>query len=173
MQHDETPLILGRINGVFGIKGWLKILSFTRPRENIFDYEPLYVHAASGWQQIDVEATQKRGGKLLMKLVNIETPEEARKFNGCELGIRHDQLPALPQGQYYWHQLIGLRVINQDEQPLGIVVDIKETGANDVLVIKSSSDGRHRYLVPLIMDIYIKNVDLASGQMQVDWQLDE
>ena len=170
MQNNETLLILGRINGVFGIKGWLKVLSFTRPKENIFNYEALLLGNDGQWQQVEIEASQKRGDRLMLKLAGIDTPEAARLYLGCDLGIEQAQLPDLPEGQYYWHQLIGLTVENLVGQRLGQVTDIRETGANDVLVVGTQNNDKRKILIPLVMDIYVKQVDLDAGLIQVDWE---
>ena len=172
MQDNEALLILGRINGVFGIKGWVKVMSFTRPIENIFDYASLLICQDGQWQKASIEASQKRGDRLLLKLDGVDTPEAARQYNGCELAVPRDELPELPDGQFYWHQLVGLKVNNLDGAAVGEVVDIRETGANDVLVVKSLADEKKKELIPLIMGIYIMKVDLEAGVMQVDWELD-
>ncbi len=172
MQKNETLLILGRINGVFGIKGWVKVMSFTRPRENIFDYSSLLLCQHGEWQQARIEASQRRGDHLLLKLDGVDTPEAARQYNGCELALPRDELPALPDGQFYWHQLVGLKVNNLAGTSVGEVVDIRETGANDVLVVRSLADEKKKELIPLIMGIYIMKIDLEAGVMQVDWELE-
>lgn len=173
MQNNEALLILGRISGVFGIKGWLKVMSFTRPKENIFNYEALLLGINGQWQHVDIEATQKRGDRLLLKLSGIDTPEAARDFLGCDLGVDQQQLPDLPEGEYYWHQLIGLKVENLEGQLLGQVSDIRETGANDVLVVSAADSDKRKILIPLIMNIYVKQVDLDAGLLQVDWEQEE
>lgn len=173
MQNNEALLILGRINGVFGIKGWLKVLSFTRPRENIFNYQALLLSQDGHWQPVDIESSQKRGDRLLLKLAGVDTPEAARQYLGCDLGIEQGQLPVLPDGQFYWHQLIGLNVENLAGKQLGRVTDIRETGANDVLVVGAADNDQRKILIPLVMDIYVKQVDLDAGLMQVDWELEE
>jgi len=174
MQEDETPIIIGRIGGVYGVRGWLKIESYTRPKVNIFTYSPWLIHVDSVWKDVDVEEFQQRGsGRLLVKMLGIDTPEEAREFVRCELAVPQGVFPALSKGEYYWHELIGLEVFNQDEVNLGTIKEIVETGANDVLVIKKVGDNKDKTLIPLIMDVFIKRVDLIAKKMQVDWLIED
>jgi 16S rRNA processing protein RimM len=172
MQENESPIVVGQLGGVHGVRGWLKLNSYTRPKENIFNYSPLLMHTDDVWQTIDIEEYQQRGERLLVKLSGIDNPEDARKYTKCELAVSREHLPALKEGEYYWCDLIGLEVLNQDNKSLGKVDEIVETGANDVLVIVPSEKDKARVLVPLIMDVYVKKVDLIANTLHVDWQLD-
>jgi 16S rRNA processing protein RimM len=174
MQENEHPLIVGRISGVYGVRGWLKITSYTRPKENIFTYSPWLIHVNNVWQEIDVEEFQQRGGgRLLVKIPGIDNPEEARRYIHCDLAVTREQLPPLVEGNYYWRDLIGLEVLNQDEIRLGKISEIAETGANDVLVINGTDENKARTLIPLVMGVFVKQVDLIAKQMHVDWQIEE
>ena len=170
MQQQGSPLIVGKISGVFGIKGWLKLTSYTRPRENILHYLPLLFLQDDEWQKLQIERTEKRGDRLLVKIADIDTPEQARHYVNSELAIETYQLPRLEQGKYYWHQLIGLDVYNLEGLTLGKVEEILETGANDVLSIRLPETSAPRILIPLVTDVYIKEVDLAHARIVVDWQ---
>ena len=170
---NEQPLILGRISGVYGVRGWLKINSYTRPKGNILSYSPLLMRVGKDWQEVEIEDSQQRGDRLLVKIRDIDSPEEGRRYIHCDLAVLGSQLPPLEEGQYYWHDLIGLQVVNQDEVKLGRVKNIVETGANDVLVIGGKDAVKSRILIPLIMDVYVKKVDLIAKTIHVDWQLEE
>lgn len=169
----EQPLILGRISGVYGVRGWLKINSYTRPKGNIFSYSPLLMKVSKDWQTVELEDSQQRGDRLLVKIKGIDSPEEGRQYIHSDLAVTREHLPPLEEGQYYWHDLIGLQVFNQDEVKLGRVKNIVETGANDVLVIGGKDAAKNRILIPLIMELYVKKVDLIAGTIHVDWQLEE
>ena len=174
MQENELPIIVGRISGVYGVRGWLKVNSYTRPKENIFTYSPLLMQVNNAWQKIDLEETrQGGGGRLLVKMSGVDNPDEASGFIHCDLAVSREQLPPLAEGEYYWHDLIGLDVFNQDEISLGKVKKVTETGANDVLVINGAGDSKASILIPLIMEMYVKQVDLIAKTMHVDWQIDE
>ena len=173
MQLQGLPLIVGKISGVYGIKGWLKLNSYTRPRENILNYLPLFTQVDDHWQQLNIEQTQMRGDRLLIKIVEVDSPEQARNFVNTELAMDTSRLPELQDGEYYWHQLIGLDVYTNDDLLLGKVEEILETGANDVLAIRPQQPNAPRVLIPLVMGIYVKNVDLVSARIFVDWQTEE
>ncbi len=87
---------------------------------------------------------------------------------GVDIAVYRDELPPLADGEYYWCDLINLEVFEQSGKKLGIVVEIQETGANDVLVVQ----GEQRILIPLLIDKVIKHVDTANGRMQIDWDPD-
>ena len=173
MQEENCPIIVGRISGVFGVRGWLKIRSFTRPKQNIFTYSPWLVHIDNAWQKMILEESQQRGERLLVKMTGIESPEKAREYMHCDLAVTRGQLPPLKQGEYYWHDLIGLEVFNQAGVGLGKIGEIVETGANDVLVVNKTGEVESKTLIPLVMDVYVKQVDLIARSMQVEWQVDE
>ena len=174
MQENEDPILVGRVGGVYGVRGWLKIDSYTRPKENIFTYSPWLVREDSDWQKVEIEEFQQRGsGRLLVKMVGIDTPEQAREYTGRDIAVVQEQFPALTAGEFYWHDLIGLEVINQDQVNLGKISEIFETGANDVLVVKKTGDKITKTLIPLVMDVFVKKVDLIAKTMHVEWQSED
>ncbi len=173
MQDNKPQIIVGRLGGAHGVLGWMKIMSYTRPKENIFTYSPWLIHVNNTWQEIEIEDSQQRGERLLVKMSGIENPEEARNYLNCDIAITREQLPELENGKYYWHDLVGLEVFNQDQVSLGMISNITETGANDVLVINKVGENKNNILIPLVMDVYVKQVDLVAKTMQVDWQIDE
>ena len=104
----------------------------------------------------------------------FDSPESARQLAGVELTVASTSLPGLDQGDYYWHQLEGLAVINLDGLRFGVVRQLLETGANDVLVVRpdaTSIDERER-LIPYVTGSVIRQVDLDAGTVTVDWQAD-
>lgn len=174
MQKTDSPIIVGRINGVYGVRGWLKIESYTRPKENIFSYSPWLVRSDGCWKEMALDEFQHQGsGRLLVKIEGIDSPEEAREYHHCNVAVTPEQLPCLEEGEYYWRDLIGLEVFNQDDVSLGTVQSIVETGANDVLQINGTGDNKTKTLIPLIMDVFVKQVDITTQKIHVEWQLDE
>ncbi len=159
-------VILGRINGLYGVKGWLKIFSYSRPRENIFSYSPWLIEQSSGICLPHLVSDWKAQGKGLIALLEkVNDRDAAQSFVGLDISVFRDQLPELADEEYYWCDLMGLEVINQAEDILGTVVEIKETGANDVLVVM----GEKQYLIPLLKGSVVKHVDQQKRQMLVDW----
>ncbi len=164
-------ITLGRIGAPHGVKGWVRLHSLTQPRENIFQYRRFVMPSG---QVLEVDQTQAHGKSLIAHVVGYDSPEAARELTGLELSVDQDMLPALEDGEYYWHQLVGLRVITGQKVVLGEVSELIETGANDVLVIRpteDSIDDRER-LLPYLPERVVTHVDLQAGAMQVDWDPD-
>ncbi len=162
----QNRVVLGRITGLYGVHGWLKIFSYSRPRENIFSYNPWLIG-----QSQDVSLTQQviewkvQGKGLIAQLEGINDRNMAQTYVGLDIAVPRDALPALAKDEYYWCDLIGLKVVNQNQDVLGTVIEIMETGANDVVVVV----GEEKYLIPLLKGSVIKKVDHEQGQMLVDW----
>ncbi len=171
---DNEWVVLGEIGRVHGLQGWLKLISFTAPIENILDYSQF--HAVVGGKSIKLELDQQRrlNKALLVHFKGYDDPETARLLTGTELAIAVEELPQLESGEFYWHQLEGLRVVNQHDQCFGHVSHLLETGANDVLVIKAgaeSIDDRER-LIPYLLNSVVSEVDLENGIIRVEWEAD-
>lgn len=177
MAKPSDLITIGKVIGVFGIKGWLKIKSFTEPAENIVNYSPLWLKTRHGLKEIDIQEYQFRSQGLILHIRGIDDRNAAEELGRVELAVREHQLAELEEGNFYWHQLLGLKVISRfasDEYTFGTVTDLLETGANDVLVVQptgESMDDRER-LVPFVMDTYIKTVDLETKTMWVEWDPD-
>jgi 16S rRNA processing protein RimM len=163
---EDKRIILGRISGLHGVNGWLKIFSYSRPRENIFSYTSWLIKQVNGsWTMQKVSEWKPQSKGLIAHFDGVDDRDAAQAFVGLEISVSREQLPELAEDEYYWCDLIGLEVVNQAEDILGTVVEIQETGANDVLVVK----GDERYLIPLLKGSVIKQVDEEQGQMRVDW----
>jgi 16S rRNA processing protein RimM len=158
-------VILGKVTGIYGVSGWIKVLSYTRPRQNIFSYTPWQVGQKDNWETWELEQSQVHGKGLIAKLKGLDDRELAGTRIGQDIAVNRNQLPDLPDGEYYWCDLIQMEVVNQNGENLGRVTEIKETGANDVLVVT----GNTRHLIPLIFDQYIINVDQDLARIMVDW----
>jgi 16S rRNA processing protein RimM len=162
-----AKVIIGRLGHSYGVKGWLKVHSFTDPPERILQYQPWQVQHQQEWHFIKVVDFSCRHKTILAKLDGCDTPEMAKTYANDTIAVERDQLPALPQGEYYWADLIGLRVINQEGIDFGVVDSLFATGSNDVLVIK----GDRQRLLPYTNQV-IQQVDLANGTLLVAWDAD-
>ncbi len=170
---------VGRISGVFGIKGWVKINSATEPESNIFDYHPWWVKVRKEWVKVDVDQYQQHKDGWIAHIKDIDDRTEAEKLKLLDIFVDKTQFGKLKPGEFYWHQLIGLRVIteqaNTSARDLGVVEELMETGANDVLVVRAddnSFDDRER-LIPYVPDVYVKSVDTESARIVVDWHIED
>lgn len=167
-------IIVGRFTSPYGIKGWLKLMSYTEPMENIAEYEPIWVGEGNVWKPLVLDKVQFHGKGLVAKISGCDDRTQAEQFIGRELAVKPEQLPALPDGEFYWSQLEGLSVFNREGLFLGKVDHLVETGANDVIVVKpapGSVDERER-LVPYVPEHHILRVDLHEKRIDVDWDAD-
>jgi len=185
----SEKVILGRITGVYGVKGWVKVFSYTDPMEAIVDYSPWLIRPESRnpgrenraeWTKVTLKAGKRHAKTVVAKLENCNDRDAAMVYIGNEIAIEQQQLEKLTeQDEYYWRDLIGLRVINQQDIELGVVKSLMETGANDVLVVVSevdTDDGAEKEtierLIPWTLDNAIISVDMEQKVITVDWDPD-
>ena len=166
--NDKHYLTVGKISGVFGIKGWVKVFSYTNPRENILNYQHWLLRKGSTEQKVEVFAGQLQGKAVVAGLVGIADRDLAAALNGWTILIDRTQLPPVLEGEYYWADLQGLKVVTTLGLNLGVVDHLLETGANDVLVVM----GERERLIPFLRDQTIKSIDLEQGVIIVDWDPD-
>lgn len=162
----ERPVVLGEIIGVFGVRGWVKVRSHTRPIDGIFDY-PVWTLRDRAHELID---GRRQGPGLVARLQGVDDREAAAALRGSTIAVPRSALPATAPGEYYWADLIGLEVSDSNGQVLGRVEEMMETGVHDVLVIRG--EGRQT-LVPFVQGPIVTRVDVAAGQIVVEWEPDE
>ena len=162
-------ILIGRINGLFGTRGWVKVFSYTRPRDNLLQYNPWYLHSAGEWRRYAVCEARRHYGGVVALLEGVADRDQAALLVRHDLAIDRSQLLAASADEYFWSDLIGLRVVNQQQQELGRVAGLIETGANDVLRVV----GAVERLIPFVRGIYVLDINLASGEMQVNWHQDD
>lgn len=175
-EAPEQPLKIGRIAGVYGIKGWVKIDSSTAPADNILNYRPWWLCEEGVWRTLEYDAGRMQGQQVVAHLVGVDDRDQARRYCQLDIHVELAQLPALPEDEYYWHELIGLAVYGRadgDRVRLGTVTELIETGANDVLVVRGDDQSRDRAerLIPYV-DPVVLAIDRAAGTMDVDWDPD-
>jgi 16S rRNA processing protein RimM len=156
---------LGKINGVFGVKGWVKVFSDTKPREQIVKYSPWWIKQGNEWSRIKVLEGKAHGKGVIARLEGIDDRNKAELLKGVEIAIDREQLAPASDGEYYWIDLIGLRVETLEGVELGKIRQLFETGANDVIVVS----GEKEHLIPFVQGLYVMEIDLNEGVMRVDW----
>lgn len=166
---DPDMILLGRVSGLFGVKGWIKVYSDTEPRENILNYSPWYLQREGKWQPYELIAGRPHGKGIVAQLANCPDRDTAAELIDSTIAIRRDQLPAAGEDEYYWSDLRGLKVITTQGVELGQVVNLMETGANDVLVVRETHEAGRERLIPFIRGQVIQDIDLESGLLTVDW----
>ncbi|CAD5108103.1 ribosome maturation factor RimM [Zestomonas carbonaria] len=169
----DDLIVIGKIVSVHGVRGEVKVYSFTDPIDNLLDYRHWTLRREGETRQVEQVRGRLQGKVLVAKLDGLDDREEARAFAGFEICVPRGELPQLAEGEYYWYQLEGLKVIDQAGQLLGRIDHLLETGSNDVMVVKpctGSLDDRER-LLPYTEQCVL-SIDLAAGEMRVDWDAD-
>lgn len=166
-------LTLGRVAGVYGIKGWVKLVSFTRPIENLLDYSPCWIAKGSGYEARLLEGKLHTTG-LIARVSGpdgqvIEDRDLAAALIGSEIQVERSRLPEPDEGEFYWFDLVGLSVQNREGLPLGKVTEVTSNGAQDVLVLK---EGETERLIPFVHGPIIQSVSLKDKLIVADWQPD-
>lgn len=173
MPAAEEMIVLGKIVSVHGIRGEVKVYSFTDPLDNLLDYRRWTLRRGTEVRQAELVSGRVQGNVLVAKLKGLEDREVARTYAEFEILVPRSELPELDDGEFYWSQLEGLKVIDTNGQLFGVLDHMLETGANDVMVVKpcaGSLDDRER-LLPYTEQC-VQSVDLAAGEIRVDWDAD-
>lgn len=188
MAAEEHWLTVGKIATVFGVKGWLKIHSYTEPAENILNYRDWQllgrVAGVEQRKRVVVDQIRRHGNGVVAHIEGVDERELAKQYSGWRIQVARDSLPALAEDDYYWHQLQGLSVyqVDVDGAPqtfLGRVDYLLETGANDVLVVVPDDAAprvggvRREILIPYLPQQVVLVVDLSAATIWVDWPLEE
>lgn len=158
---------MGRIVAPYGIKGWIKVQPFTDSPHGLLQYPAWQVGSEGDWRERVVESAKPHGAAVVAKFAGIEGREGAASLQGQRIAVSREGFPIPAAGEYYWADLIGLRVVNAAGVVLGTVSRLFETGANDVMVV----DGDRERLLPFIGPV-IRKVDISGGVIEVDWDAD-
>lgn len=160
----EAKVVLGRVSGLFGVKGWVKIYSHTRPRENILDYPAWDLLIAGTWRRMRVTQHEVHAKGLVARLDGYTNRDQAVELVGASIGIDRHELVELTE-EYYWVDLIGLEVLDEQGWSFGRIKELMETGANDVMIV----EGDRQRLIPFVRDEVVRQIDLAQKIMIVRW----
>jgi 16S rRNA processing protein RimM len=166
-------VVIGRISGLHGIHGWVKLFSHTAPRENLLAYEDVELGREDStggrrWSPAKLLEGRRQGKTLVARIGGIEDRDAAAAWVGADIAVARAALPPAAVGEYYWVDLIGLAVENTEGESFGTVDSLIETGAHDVLVVK----GERERLIPFAVGPIVKDVDLKQGRIRVDWDAD-
>jgi len=161
----QRSITIGRICGLHGLRGGLKVVSYTRPPDNLFTYTPWLVGNPGNWALHRLRGHEHRSKHPVVFLEGIEDRDAAAKLANLYIAIKRSQLPDLPEDEFYWCDLVNLEVRDQDGQVLGRVTDVLETAPHGVLVV----DGPGKILLPLVKGEIIRRVDHDLGVIYVQW----
>ena len=172
MDTDKDIVILGHLAGAYGVKGWVKVYSETSPIDNILQYSPWYLESqkdSGQWRSTELISGRRQGKGIVAQIQGCDDRDRAAEMRGIRIAVHADQLPALDSDEYYWRDLIGLEVVNQQGVRLGRVSSLMETGgSNDVLVV----DGDRERLIPYLPGNSVIEVDTDLERILVDWDED-
>lgn len=169
---------MGRISAPFGIKGWVRVTPFTATANGLTNYSVWWLGGTGDWRAYDVTQSQVQGADVIAKLAGCDDRDAAAAMKGLPVAVPREAFPPAAAGEYYWADLVGLRVSNSEGLDFGVVTEMLATGANDVMVVQQSAvDGdkhvveQQERLIPFIADV-IKRVDIAAGVIDVEWGAD-
>ena len=165
---EETGVSLGRIVGLFGVKGWVKVFSYTDPREAILEYKSWQLSQGSKTTPVQLSEGKRHGKSVIARLKGVDDRDAAAAYLEAEISVSRSELPEAEDGSFYWTDLEGLSVVRRDGESIGQVERILETGANDVLVVR----GDIERLIPFVLNEFIVDVDLDKGVITVDGEWD-
>jgi 16S rRNA processing protein RimM len=173
---DTDFIILGCFGRVHGIKGFITLHSYTTPRDNLLHYKPCFYLLDKQWQPLQLKQVEVSDKQLLARVEGYDDRESVARLTHVQIGIRRDQLPDLNDGEFYWHELVGMTVINQQGTVFGKVTELIATGSNDVLIVEEevsdASQDKRQVLIPYLPGSSIVAVSKADRSISVDWDWD-
>jgi 16S rRNA processing protein RimM len=160
-------VVLGRITAPYGVKGWVRVHPYTAAAENLVHYPSWWLGRDARWEEQQVIQSRVHGASVVAQLAGCDDREAASTLRGRQVAVPRAVLPATRENEYYWTDLIGLDAVTVEGAELGMVVQILETGANDVLVVR----GERERLVPFVSTV-VREIDFARGIIRLDWGVD-
>lgn len=158
---------MGHVGVPFGVRGWVKVHAYTEHSDSLLDYPVWWLGRNGQWRECEVLGCDVHPKALVAHLAGCDDRDAAAALRGSEIAVPRESLPQVDENEYYWADLIGLKVVNAAGQELGSITGLLETGANDVLVVQ----GERERLIPFVAQVVLE-VDLAAGLVRVDWGLD-
>ncbi len=168
MNNQENWIVIARFGRPHGVKGFVTVHSFTEPRDNVLKYANWHAFINNKWQPIKLLRADVQNKSIIAQVEGYPERELVAHLTNIEIAVQREQLAKLDPGEFYWHQLIGMDVINQQGEPFGKVIEIIPTGVHDVLVV----EGNKRHLIPYLPGKFILDVDTSQQMITVDWDMD-
>lgn len=168
MSNQENWIVVGRFGRPHGVKGFVTVHSFTEPRDNILRYANWHAFINHKWQPIKLLNAEMHTKFIVAQIEGYPEREMVARLTNIEIAVHQEQLDELESGEYYWHQLIGMNVVNTKGESFGTVTEIIPTGSNDVLVVH----GEKRHLIPYLPGQFILDVNISQQRITVDWDMD-
>ena len=161
----DRHVSVGEVVGAFGVRGWVRVRSYTDPPENILGYSPWVIEGSESTTEFRVLGGRRHGQGAVAQLKGIADRDQAAALKNSVISVPRSTFPPLAEDHYYWTDLIGLEVLTPAGVPLGKITGVMETGANDVMEVRGGRD----HLIPFVIGEFVKEVRLNSGFIVVDW----
>ena len=158
-------MVMGRILGPFGVKGWVKVKTFTAEPDALAEFDRWLLHAKAGWREAEIEGFEVHSKGPVAKIAGCDDREGALALGGADVAVTRAALGEAGEGSIYWVDLVGLDVVDEGGKRLGTVDGLFESGETSVLVVKN---GRER-MIPFVPE-YVKAVDREARRITVDWK---
>lgn len=165
---QQNKVIIGCLGSAFGVRGELKVTSYTVPISNILSYPTWHIERNGNWQPLAIEKVRMQGANIILKIKHVDDRDIAKTYTNALISIERSELPETATNEYYWTDLIGMSVTTVDGTLLGHITEMRDTGANDVMIIQND---KKRHLVPFI-DQVVQSVDRNEQSIIVDWDDD-
>lgn len=172
MENSTSTIVVGKIGAAHGIRGWVRINSYTEELEGIFNYSPWLISVQGEVKEYKVTSWKLQNKSVVAKLEGVDSRNDAELLKNADIEVSVEQLPELQEDDYYWRDLIGLNVVTESGYDMGTVEQLFETGANDVMMVKANMNdayGAKQRMIPYLYDQVIKKVDLQAKSIIVDW----
>ncbi len=171
-RQSQERVVVGRFGTAFGVGGWIRVHSFTHPRENLKQYKPWLVQKDSAWITLEIDGCKSHSASLIARIKGIRDRDSVRQFTGCILAVHEKTLPRPKAGEYYWRDLTGLKVLTANGKAFGRVDRLIDNNARHILVVKPDKQQKEILIPWLPEQGVIQKVDLAKGEIVVDWYMD-
>lgn len=167
----DEPVVVGRIAGAYGVLGWVRLVSYTDPPENLLDYRPWLLGDGTRWRPVSPATGRAHGDGFIAQLRELSSREQAQALAGTLIAVPRSALPALDQDdEFYWRDLVGMVVFDRAGRELGVVDHLLATGAHEVLVIRTGQPAAGADLLIPFLRQFVPVVDAANRRLVVDWQ---
>lgn len=165
MSGESSSLIeLGVVGAPFGVRGWVKLRSFTDPPDRLLQHRSVQLCLGGVWTAYRIEASGRSGGQLTAKLSGIDDRDRAQALRGAQVCVPRSELPQRDDKDFYRADLIGCEVVNLAGVRLGTVQHFVESPAQVLMVVR----GEQEYWVPAVPQ-HLRRVDLQARRVVVDW----
>lgn len=165
---DSALIEIGVVGAPFGVRGWVKLRSFTDPPEALLSHGSLRLALAGGWRGMRIEEHGRSGGQLTVKFAGVSDRTAAEALRGARIAVARAELPAAGDREYYRAHLIGFDVVNTTGTPLGQVRHFVDTPAHPLMVVGEAARPGREIWIPAVPR-YLRRVDLRARRAVVDW----